>query len=885
MNTLIKTCKPVRTAVSSISAFAGLTLANNATAQGDAYPLGDVLELQSIVVTGTGGGVERRKIDTSYAITTANFAQLDDYAPRGFADSLKLVPGIAVESSGGESSNNAFVRGLVSSTLGFPYMAFLEDGLPIVNQFNDWPFRFSSSVHRIEGVRGGTAPVTEDQAIGGLINYVNRDGGATPEGEIVVQFGDYNHKRVDAFVSGPLDEDTYYFLGGYFREDNGIRDVGYAGSSGGQIQGSIKRLIGDNGFVKFSAKFVDDTPLFYVPMPIQDRDNPQSINGLAIDETLLGIDLRDFTGPGIKGTQETAQLGNEGQFSEYFYAGFEFQTDFLDKWTLNNKFRYTKGDVGLQAMFNRSDDEILTAQQAVEYVRGTAMGFGGEFSTRFLETNAPNALFLLSRDHPFWVTNASALTVDQASNLNGNGLFAVSNFDQILGEIENVQNQLSVNRAFNLGENKTWNLQLGHYYSDKTQAENFRRDLVLHDIKNHAERYDIVFGTGEDILDDSGAQTANSAGFGTLNGIVRTEDFASAFEDQREQTGTWMLNTITMDKWTFDVGARRQTMKGEWRQLGSWMTDNANFSGGVAPIWSEWDTADQPNPVLSSIPIPPQGFRTRATLDKRSDTSYTFGANFLASEDQSFWGRVTKGVELETVRGTVGDGIVGSPFRAEMDSIELGWKYNARNFASFITLFSTDMQNVAIGDTAVIDGQLAPIGVLTGSNTIGLEIEAAWNPVENLNLRFVGTIQNPELENVRDRNSLAPIVTDDSLEGNRPTRQPESFFTLHYDYTFREVPGVKNVKLFGNTQIMGDRFANIGNTFKLDSYSLTSLGVAVIFSDNLKLELQASNVFDSDGLTEGNPRGGQQVGVSSSPYFWARPVLPRSVISKLTYRF
>lgn len=837
----------------------------------------DFYELEGLVVTGTGGGAPRRKLDTSFAISTVSPARMEEFSPTGFADSLKMVPGFAVESSAGESSNNAFVRGLVSNTLGFPYLAFLEDGLPLFVEFNDWPFRFSTSLERIESVRGGTSPITQPQAIGGLVNYINREGTEVTDGQIALAFGDYNHLRTDMYVGGPINEDTTYFVGGFFRQDDGIKDVGYTGSDGGQIVGNIKYEINDGrGHVKFSGRYTDDTTIFYAPTVMQDRDDPSGIPGLGTDQALNGEDTWRFMGPSLDGDPSTVRLGNEGQPTKFHYFGGEFNYDVTDNINVDLRSRYSEGDMGIITMFNRGDEEIFTAQEAVDWVRDNAIGYGGDFATQFSEANAPDARFLLSRDNPDWVVGRTGpMTVEEASQLNGNGLFTIWNLDRIEGHLENFTVQGTVNGEFELGNGMTLDSQVGYFFADQLQRENFRRDVILTDVKSQAERYDIEFGTAGD------GGSFDSAGKATLNGIARTEDFANGFEVDNEYTGIWTTQTLSFGRFVVDAGLRRSEVEGTWRQRGTWMSDNLDLSGGQAPVWSSWDSEDAPNPQLSSIPVTVRDYRTQASMDSESTHNYTVGVNYTLIEDeQSVWGRFSRGSQLPSVRGTVGDGF-GNANKITAKSYELGYKLNKQNYALAATAYYNDISPVGIGDSAVIDGRLQPIGVNTDSNALGVELEAHWVPLPQLNLRLVGTFQNLEVDNVTDQNTGDPIP---EVNGNVPTRQPEFYFTVYYDYTFKDVPGLTYLRLFGNTQYMGERYANIGNSFKLDPYSLTSFGISAVRGP-FEVELQARNVFESDGLTEGNPRGGQQVDVAGTEYFWARPVLPRTVTLKFIYNF
>jgi outer membrane cobalamin receptor len=88
---------------------AGTALAAPAHAQ-QATPAAEVTP-QEIVVTGNTNREGQRKIDASYSISTASALQIREVQPTSTADLLKIVPGVWVESSGGQAGANVFIRG------------------------------------------------------------------------------------------------------------------------------------------------------------------------------------------------------------------------------------------------------------------------------------------------------------------------------------------------------------------------------------------------------------------------------------------------------------------------------------------------------------------------------------------------------------------------------------------------------------------------------------------------------------------------------------------------------------------------------------------------------------------------------------------------------
>ena len=241
----------------------------------------DPLGMEEIVVTGTATQV--RKIESSFAVTTTNRQQIDQKAPQSVANLLEVIPGFHVESSGGEGGNNVFARGIPQPG-SFRFVAMHEDGLPVFEAPElaflnvDELFRVDQTVQNMEAVRGGTAAIFASNAPGGLINFRSRTGGEDLAGEVKLTAGDYRLLRTDFYYGGPLaDADDWRFMvGGFYRFDNGIREPGFPANRGGQLKANVTRLL-DNGFVRVRAKIMDDRNIFYLPVPLQNPEDPTGI--------------------------------------------------------------------------------------------------------------------------------------------------------------------------------------------------------------------------------------------------------------------------------------------------------------------------------------------------------------------------------------------------------------------------------------------------------------------------------------------------------------------------------------------------------------------------------------------------------------------------------
>ncbi|MDZ4051807.1 MAG: TonB-dependent receptor plug domain-containing protein, partial [Phenylobacterium sp.] len=171
-----------------------------------------------VVVTARAGANERRRVEASYAVSAITETQLRLQAPISTAEAFKAIPGFWVEASGGEASNNVRSRGI--PTDGYSSVTIQEDGLTIQHDGGlgwlnaDQSFRLDETIGRVEAVRGGPSSIFASNAPGGVVNFITKQAGPTPEGIIKVQAGDYGMYRADFFYGAPLGEDWGLTIGG-----------------------------------------------------------------------------------------------------------------------------------------------------------------------------------------------------------------------------------------------------------------------------------------------------------------------------------------------------------------------------------------------------------------------------------------------------------------------------------------------------------------------------------------------------------------------------------------------------------------------------------------------------------------------------------------------
>lgn len=227
---------------------------------------------QEIVVVGTAGGGTRRQ-DAAFAVTTISNEAIARAAPNSTADLLRTVPGVSAESSGGQNGANIFVRGYPSGG-DAQFVTFQVGGVPVFPPStlsfleNSQLIRLDETVQRVEAVRGGTGSLFSNGQPGLTVNVVQRTGGRDFHGLAKVSYTDYDEIRGDAWISGPLDENTGFMVGGYYAQGNGLRDPQFRAEKGGQITANIHHDFGNRGSVEVYARYLNDRGQWLLPIPI-----------------------------------------------------------------------------------------------------------------------------------------------------------------------------------------------------------------------------------------------------------------------------------------------------------------------------------------------------------------------------------------------------------------------------------------------------------------------------------------------------------------------------------------------------------------------------------------------------------------------------------------
>lgn len=250
---------------------------------------------------------------------------------------------------------------------------------------------------------------------------------------------------------------------------------------------------------------------------------------------------------------------------------------------------------------------------------------------------------------------------------------------------------------------------------------------------------------------------------------------------------------------------------------------------------------------------------SQVTHNTRHGVSWTVGVDYRPLKSLALWARASKGYFFPNFDDYRNAGQNGTPLTAKLTAYEGGLKLRGPGRSLDITLFHNEYRGSSNG--SVFGG--VPLSN-DDINANGVQVEGRIAIYQGLSLRGNATFQKSKIVA-----STAPGVV-----GNEFQRQPQVQVRLSPNYEFN-VSGAK-VDLFGSYALVGRRFSDDANTVVLPAYAKVDLGGTVELA-GFEIGAFVDNLFNSHGLTEGDPRT-----ISSGN---ARPIFGRSAKLTVGYKF
>lgn len=429
-------------------------------------------------------------------------------------------------------------------------------------------------------------------------------------------------------------------------------------------------------------------------------------------------------------------------------------------------------------------------------------------------------------------TTASNLTysyVDNGQTLDPNALIMRADLWHIDKKMNNFANNFSFN--FDLDPVK---LTAGYYYSNWKSNQYWNWNSYLVGVSDNPRLLNVKDNT-------TGVDH-------TWNGVERITWL------ERDAQTKGLLNDIYADaeikatnNLTFNAGLRYNKDKY------SGYRDNARFFAEDLGILDN-NTADDAVTTVKGNPY------TYWRYDV-SEWSYTAAGNYKFNDNMASYIRYSHGFRSpieESFYDNAAD--LSKLENTKVNQLELGYKYSNSFFSVNANVFHMNLKNVAFTDI-LSDGSSE--NKFADVNNIGLEVETnARYKIVKLNFTF--TVQKPEYDNFTGTNADGSTF---DFNGNTARRIPKFFCNLR-----PEVDITKDLTAYVQFSYYDKKFTNQDNKQVLPAYKEVGAGLNYTYN-NLRFAVDASNLFNEIGLTEGDPR---QTTSAASDVFMARPILGRA---------
>ena len=782
----------------------------------------DLTQSQQVVVTGNARREGILKKEAGYSITTADAEQIKDAAPINTADLLKIVPGVFVETTGGQAGANIRVRGFPEAG-DSPYATIQMNGSPIYAapslSFIEGSslFRIDDTIERVEVLRGGTSPIYGSGQPGVSVNFVQRKGTDAPEGDIRLTAGDKGTgglRRVDGYYSGKLADKWYMTVGGFYESSNGQRNTEFPSDRGGQLSANLTHKLDGGGELEIYARTMSTSAAWYTDVPVTFSADGKSVS------PYLGINPRTFTyydsetrfatvetSPNPGGQPGTTTIDfSKGRGPTLTNLGVVLDQKIGD-WAFNSKTSYTSGDAPSDGLVNGGPPQTLASYIAAKAAANGAAGGTGTYVS-------------------------SGAAADPNQMVMEVGAWEVRKKLQSFTEEAHVSKEIF----------KANTLTLGAYFADYSATDFWNLgNTELMTYENRPRLVDVALANGDKVSKYGLTSEAGFIDSSSWNG----RNSALYIADE------WKL----LDALRLDVGLRRehQSLTGTKAN-----TTTGDLDGDATTLYDNGG---------SYISGGSTSYAQHATKN-----SWTLGANYDFSKQYSAFVRANSGVHLpmfDDVRSNTG-GCSNGVNCADVEKItqfELGFNAVTSLYTAYLSLYTNKLKN---SQSQVFSVTGVSTTFPSSSQSTGLEFEATVRPVSNFDISFSGDI------------ARAKYVDSGPLTGKKVARMPGSEFRLTPSY--RIPTDLGTFRLFGTYTRIAHRYSDAPNTQFLPGYGTLDLGAAASLADGLDLRLSITNVTNTLGLTEGNPRAAGS-GLNTSNVAMARPLFQRAIQASVGYSF
>ena len=804
-----------------------------------------------IIVTGTSR--PRVALDTPLAVTQVGSQALSRLQASGQADILNSIPTIKADGGGGEVAANVFVRGLPSGGQ-YQFTPLMYDGMPVMSTFGlnssafDVYHRNDLGIERLEFVRGGVSNLFGPGSVAGLINYITATGDSELQGTAQMEVAEKGRYRGDLAVRGPLGENVFFALSGFYRYDKGPLSTNLP-TKGFQVRGNLKfALPDDSGSITVYAQYIDDKAVFYLPVPLNGatRDRAPGNDGHPVFsvQNNFGSSL-GFNRPG--GTF-TSQI-SDGVATKGGRIAIAFDKSLGDVFGFNGRVKYSdyKHKFGL---WSDGDGLVNVPESLAAFVTN------GTRRASYPELNGITA------------ANAAYTFVGGGAVPANTTLFA-NRFTDRNRPMTDFSSELNLTAKF--GGEVSHTVTIGSFYSKTIARDTNVTTTYLAEFNNLPRLVNLTVTnpiTGATTVISRGGLV--NAGAGYVNNYHKVERYAGYIADQ-----------IDAGPLKFDIGFRFEQFNGfinrERTSVSITDATTPNLSAALRDVI--WGNA---------------GFLTGKV--STNEWAGAVGALYKVNDSVSFYVNASRGYFFPEIRavgfaplpaGTAANASLSpgtATYTAEIiKQIQGGIKVSQPAFSFEASGFYTNLANrrqvLFVNDGL---GGFTERVNLVGTRSYG--VEAILDLRLMRNLRFNGNVTLQQANYTTFTQLVANVpVPNPAIIGRDLERQPNFLYNagLYYDN------GALDVSAY--TNYTGDNYVASNNAIQLKGWNIVNFdaGYKIPLGEgrrSVRLGVNVFNVFGNDATTEGSPRQDNNQTVGGA-YFVGRPVLPRRITGRVAFNF
>lgn len=747
----------------------------------------------------TGVAKGRDLLDTAISASVIDEVDLPKLSVSSIAGIMQNIPGIRAETSDVDGFSSITVRGLPLSADGSKFLQLQEDGLPVL-EFGDLHFasadqflRADLSLSQVQAIRGGSASTFASNSPGGVVNFISKTG-ETEGGTVQLSSGlGYDLKRVDFAYGSPLGGGWRFHVGGFYRDGEGPRRIGYTGFRGGQVKLNVTRQF-EGGYIRFYGKYLDDRQPNYSLYPVQltgTNDKPV-VNDLPGNSVQNDVYESPFTARNAGLDQVNGRTtfdGRMGLRGIVKSVGVEAQAD-LAGWTVSNRFRFS----AVSGEYNESIAMVTAPASMLGLILG-GPGAGLTYGA------GPAAGQAVSAD------TLAALSIKINARLNS---------------LDNATNDLRASRVWQAGGGKL-TTTAGLYLASQSVDMYWNFANTLNDLSGGGRNVPIDLATA------SGTKLSNDGvyayGFGFA---VPVAAYHNRYDLQYRIAAPYGSVNYQIGK--LAIGGSLRWDKG--KVTGNIFSSTLQGPGSAA---LDVDGDGTISVAETKVAILPLG--QPAVVDYGYDyLSYSAGVNYRFASSFSAFARYSRGgrANAERILGAgslnpaTGQLLDPSTAYSPVKQAEGGIKFRDGGVTAYVTGFwaSTSERNYQIG--ADNQGQVVVIPINRTYTAKGIEFEgdARKGPFV---LALGATWTDAKIS--KDR-------ADPALEGNRPRHIPSLSFQARPQI---ELKHVTFGAVFNGTTFS---YAQDTNLLKQPGYVIVSPFLQVRPAERLQLAVNAFNVFD-----------------------------------------